>query len=135
MNHMESLFDAVKTIVAERGIEPREGFVANELSVCLCNGQQISQLQAEPRKWKNVAEVSVEGRARNGQAAIVRWEGRIVLHECDAQGFATYTAGDWEEQISLALLEIAGEKAAEVVFLRECRRAVAGGGLVLAKVA
>ncbi len=119
MNHMESLFDAVKTIVAERGIEPREGFVANELSVML--GDDV--------------EVSVEGRARKGQVAIVRWAERCVLHECDAQGFATYTPGDWEEQIGFALLEIAGEKAAEVVFLRECRRAVAGGGLVLAKVA
>lgn len=119
MNHMESLFDAVKTIVAARGVEPREGFVANELSVML--GDDV--------------EVSVEGRARKGQVAIVRWAERIVLHECNAQGFATYTAGDWEGQISLALLEIADEKAAEVVFLHECRRAVAGGGLVLAKVA
>lgn len=119
MNHMETLFDAVKTIVAERGVEPREGFVANELSVMLPDD----------------VEVSVEGRARNGQVAIVRWAERCVLHECDAQGFATYTPGGWEEQIIQAMLEIQGEKAAELVFLRECRQALTGSGLVLAKAA
>lgn len=83
----EQLQNAIKKIVAVRGVEPREGFVANELSVLLPNG----------------IEVSVEGRARRGQVCIVRWNGNVVAH-----GFHGFTDRNraWMQEIQRATEEI-----------------------------
>lgn len=82
----EQISDAVRKIVAVRGVEPREGFVANELSVALSNG----------------VEVSVEGRGRGKGIAIVRVNGQIVAH-----GFyGTFVSGAWQRELSQALEEI-----------------------------
>lgn len=74
------LFADVETIVNTIGIEPRQGRVANELAVDL---------------WRGV-QVSVEGRGRGKGISIVRWNGKIVLHQCDPVGRTTYEPGEWE---------------------------------------
>lgn len=82
----EQISGAVRKIVAVRGAEPRAGFVANELSVALSNG----------------VEVSVEGRSRGKGIAIVRVNGQIVAH-----GFhGTFISGAWQRDLSQALEEI-----------------------------
>ncbi len=79
----QQIVDAVFKIIAARGVEPREGFVANELSVPLCGG----------------VEVSVEGRGRGKGVAIVRHHGEVVAH-----GFSgTFIPGAWQRELSVAL--------------------------------
>jgi len=79
--------DAVRKIVETRGVEPRPGFVQNELSVALPNG----------------VEVSVEGRCGRGKGIpIVRWNGRIVAHGFDG----TLIRGAWERELSTELESI-----------------------------
>lgn len=79
--------DAVRKIVDVRGVEPRPGFVVNELSVALANG----------------VEVSVEGRARKGTGVpIVRWNGEIVAHGFDG----TLKRGEWERELGRELESI-----------------------------
>ena len=56
--------ESVRKIVAARGVEPREGFVVNELAVALSNG----------------VEVALEGRGRGAGIPIVRWNGEVVAH-------------------------------------------------------
>ena len=81
------LADAVRKIVDVRGVEPKPGFVVNELSVSLPNG----------------VEVSVEGRCGRGKGIpIVRWHGEVVAH-----GFnGTLIRGAWEREINTALESI-----------------------------
>jgi len=82
----EPIRDAVYKVVSVRGVEPREGFVANELSVALPNG----------------VEVSVEGRGRGKGIPIVRWNGEVVAH-----GFyGTFISGAWQHDLANALEEI-----------------------------
>ena len=113
---MNAHFAACKAIVRARGVEPREGFVANELSVELPNG----------------VEVSVEGRRRSG-VSIVRWNGVIVLHQCDSMGHATYLPGDWEDEITAALAAIETDDHARRTI--EHSRAKATGDFVVSKIA
>lgn len=81
------LADAVRRIVDVRGVEPKSGFIVNELSVALPNG----------------VEVSVEGRCGRGKGIpIVRWNGRIVAHGFDG----TLIRGAWERELSTALESI-----------------------------
>lgn len=78
------LADAVRKIVDVRGVEPKPGFIQNELSVALPNG----------------VEVSVEGRCGRGKGIpIVRWNGEIVAHGFDG----TLIRGAWEREISTEL--------------------------------
>lgn len=107
---------AVHRIVNTWGVEPRPGFVANELSVELADG----------------VEVGLTSRDRRG-IAIVRWHGEIVLHQCDARGHATYTPGAWEDVIADALRQIEG--AAGLAHEIAHHRAKQLGGLVLKKAA
>ncbi len=79
--------DAVRKIVEVRGVEPKPGFIQNELSVALANG----------------VEVSVEGRCGKGKGIpIVRWHGQIVAHGFDG----TLIRGAWERELSTALESI-----------------------------
>lgn len=79
----EQTCDAVRKIVAVRGIEPRPGFIQNELSVSLHGG----------------IEVSVEGRGRGKGIAIVRVNGQIVAHEFHG----TFESGEWQRELSREL--------------------------------
>ena len=111
---------AARQIVKARGIEPREGFKANNLSVELGNG----------------VEVSIEGRARRNGIAIVRWQGEVVLHECDAMGRATYAPGDWEDEIVAAARELESPTLpASIRRTIEHGRAKQNGGFVVQKIA
>lgn len=114
-NPMNAQFHAVRQIVTARGIEPRDGFVANELAVTLGNG----------------VEVSIEGRKRGHGVAIARWHGAIVLHQCDSMGHATYLPGDWEDEVAAALAGINGDLQREI----EHNRAMQSGGFVVGKIA
>lgn len=107
---------AVHKIVNTWGVEPRAGFIANELSVELDNG----------------VEVGLTSRDRRG-IAIVRWHGEIVLLQSDAQGHATYAPGAWEDVIADALrqTEDGSGLAREIAH----HRAKQLGGLVLKKAA
>ena len=79
--------NAVRKIVDVRGVEPRPGFVQNELSVALPNG----------------VEVSVEGRCGRGKGIpIVRWNGEIVAHGFDG----TLKRGAWERELGRELESI-----------------------------
>lgn len=81
------LADAVRKIVDARGVEPKPGFIQNELSVSLPNG----------------VEVSIEGRCGRGKGIpIVRWNGQIVAHGFDG----TLIRGVWEREISAELESI-----------------------------
>lgn len=79
--------DAVRKIVDVRGVEPRPGFVVNELSVSLSNG----------------VEVSIEGRCGKGTGVpIVRWNGQIVAHGFDG----LLIRGAWERELGRELESI-----------------------------
>lgn len=116
-NPMYAHFLAVRAIVRERGIEPKPGFVANELSVELPNG----------------VEVSVASRNRGKGVSIVRWNGEIVLHQCDAMGHATYLPGDWEDEVTAALAAIEGSDDDRRIIAHS--RAKQMGGLTVQKIA
>lgn len=107
---------AAHKIVNAWGVEPRAGFVANELSVELPDG----------------VEVGLTSRDRRG-IAIVRWHGEIVLLQCDARGHATYTPGAWEDTIADTLRQIEG--AADLAHEITHHRAKQLGGLALKKAA
>lgn len=84
-------YDAIeyaKFIVDRCGVEPVAGKIVNELAVYLGDG----------------IEVSIEGRVRNGRIAIVRVEGRNVLHALHP---IDYVPGDWERVIAAKVVEIA----------------------------
>ena len=83
----EQITEAVRRIVAARGVEPKAGFIADELSVSLRNG----------------VEVSIACRTGRGQGfAIVRYHGEIVIH-----GFSgTFIPGEWQRELGDALEEI-----------------------------
>lgn len=83
----EQITDAVRKIVETRGVEPRKGFVADELSVELKKG----------------VTVSIAARCGRGKGfAIVRQNGAIVAH-----GFSgTFEPGKWQGEIGQALEEI-----------------------------
>lgn len=75
------LADAVRKIVDVRGVEPKPGFIQNELSVALPNG----------------VEVSIEGRCGKGKGVpIVRWHGQVVAHGFDG----TLIPGEWWREIN-----------------------------------
>lgn len=81
------LADAIRRIVDVRGVEPKPGFIVNELSVALSNG----------------VEVSVEGRCGRGKGIpIVRWNGEVVAHGFDG----TLIRGAWEREIGRELESI-----------------------------
>lgn len=82
----QQICDAVRKIVAARGVEPRPGFIQNELSVHLHSG----------------IEVSVEGRSRGKGIAIVRVNGQIVAHEFHG----TFESGEWQRELSRELTAI-----------------------------
>lgn len=82
----QQISDAVRKIITVRGVEPKQGFVQNELSVALSNG----------------AEVSVEGRGRGKGIAIVRVGGEVVAHEFHG----TFVSGAWQRDLANALEEI-----------------------------
>lgn len=79
----EQVFTAVRQIVTHSGIEPREGFCTNYLSVALLDGVEVS---IESRNW------------RNG-VAVVRWHGAIVADEFGGE----CADGTWMRQLSDAL--------------------------------
>lgn len=107
---------AVHKIVNTWGVEPRAGFVANELSVELDNG----------------VEVGLTSRDRRA-VAVVRWHGETVLLQSDAQGHATYAPGEWEDTVASALRQIEG--AANLAHLIAHNRAKQLGGFVLKEAA
>lgn len=81
---IEVVFRAVRKIVDVRGVEPKPGFVQNELSVALANG----------------VEVSIEGRCGRGKGIpIVRFNGNVVAHGFDG----TLKRGAWERELSTTL--------------------------------
>lgn len=71
----KAIFEAARYFVNSFGIEPREGFIANELSA----------------KVSALVEVSIEGRSKGTGIAIVRFKGEIVAHEFTG----TFIEGEW----------------------------------------
>ncbi len=61
----QSIYDAIRYLVNTCGVEPHEGFVANELSVNLFS----------------TLEISLEGRSKGKGIVIARYNGEIVAHE------------------------------------------------------
>lgn len=111
---MNAAFANVKKIVAAWGIEPRKGFVVNELSVTLGGG----------------VVVSVEGRARKGTGvSIVRVNGENVLHQFGS----LYVPGEWERELERAVAAINAEAKARAH--REAAADVADGTLIVSKAA
>lgn len=72
-----AIFEAARYFVTNWAIEPREGFIANELSA------RVTAL----------VEVSIEGRGRGQGVAIVRYKGEVVAHEFSG----TFIEGEWVE--------------------------------------
>lgn len=73
----KAIFEAARYFVNSFGVEPREGFIANELS----------------HKCSILLEVSIEGRSKGQGVAIVRFKGEIVAHEFSG----TVVEGEWIE--------------------------------------
>ncbi len=99
MNPMNAHFHAVREIVKTRGVEPKSDKIAKTLSVMLGNGVEVSVQSPKSQYGHGIS--------------IVRWNGAIVLHQCDAMGQATYLPGDWEDEVTAALRQIEGEHLAE----------------------
>lgn len=72
-----AIFEAARYFVTNWANEPREGFIANELSA------RVSAL----------VEVSIEGRSKGTGVAIVRYKGEVVAHEFSG----TFIEGEWIE--------------------------------------
>lgn len=79
MTNKTAIFDAIRYYVNSLGNEPKEGFVANELS------HSITPL----------LEVSLEGRSKGEGVAIARHRGEVVAHEFNN----TVVDGDWVETL------------------------------------
>lgn len=73
----QQIFEAARYFVNSFGVEPREGFVANELSA----------------KVSALVEISIEGRSKGQGIAIVRFKGEVVAHEFSG----TFVEGEWIE--------------------------------------
>jgi hypothetical protein len=86
------IFNAIHEIVNQWGREPKRGFVANELSVTLANG----------------LEVSIEGRCGRGcGVAIARVNGELVAHQFSG----SLIAGKWIDDLNRAFGVVSRQKA------------------------
>lgn len=101
-------FSKIHEIVRAWGREPKRGFVANELSVQLADG----------------LEISIEGRCGRGTGvAIARHNGRIVAHQFSG----TFESGQWlqliERAFGLVTRQVAFQKELPEYFKRDVRPA------------
>ena len=80
--------ESVRKIVAARGVESRESFVADKLSVTLRDG----------------VEVSLEGIGRSIGVPIVRQNGEVVANGWPGNAF--FKTGNWQLVVADALMEI-----------------------------
>jgi len=100
-----AIANGVRSIVETFYVEPRPGFIQNEATVYLTStGEVLSEDGAKiDHQLAGLISVSVEGRSRNGEIAIVRdADGNSVFHEFHH----IYTPGDWESVVLNAASKI-----------------------------